>query len=55
MSAYYTNKPIVKVAAMPAEEVTAERKNLILGLPIHSIEESQIASEDLVNQKNVKS
>lgn len=45
MSAYYTNKPIVKVAAMPAEEVSAERKNLILGLPIHSIEEKVFFSE----------
>ncbi|MBR4852027.1 MAG: DUF4855 domain-containing protein, partial [Clostridia bacterium] len=45
MSAYYTNKPIVKVAALPAEEVTAERKNLILGLPIHSIEEKVFFSE----------
>lgn len=39
MSAYYTNKPIIKEAAVAAEEVSAERKNLILGLPIHSIEE----------------
>ena len=45
MSAYYTNKPIVKVAATPAEEVTAERKNLILGLPIHSIEEKVFFGE----------
>ena len=38
MSSYYTNKPFTKETATVGE-VSAQRKNLILGLPIHSIEE----------------
>lgn len=45
MSAYYTNKPIIKEIAAPAEESSKQRKNLILGLPIHSIEEKVFFGE----------
>ncbi len=45
MSAYYTNKPIVKETAKNAENVSAEIKNLILSLPVHSIEEKTFFSE----------
>ena len=39
MSAYYTNKPIEKVNPVCGEKVSEEKVNLLLGLPIHSIEE----------------
>lgn len=45
MSAYYTSKPIIKEIAAPAEESSKQRKNLILGLPIHSIEEKVFFGE----------
>lgn len=39
MSAYYTNKPITKKNYMPSLTASQKRQNLVLGLPIHSIEE----------------
>ncbi len=36
---YYTNKPIEKTSPVYCEAPSKERKNLLLGLPIHSIEE----------------
>ncbi len=41
MSSYYTNKPIEKALPVYGETVSEERKNLLLGVPIHAIEEKK--------------
>ena len=38
---YYTNKPIEKTSPVYCENPSKERKNLLLGLPIHAIEEKE--------------
>ena len=45
MSAYYTNRPIIKEPCIPSPNPSPKRQNLVLGLPIHSIEEKVFFSE----------
>lgn len=41
MSVYYTNKPIEKSLPVYGENATENRKNLLLGVPVHAIEEKE--------------